>query len=715
MTSSDPASIIPPASDPRPHEVSQLGFTRQDEFAWLKDPNWQAVFREPETLDPAIRKHLDAENAYGAALMADTKALQEKLFAEMKGRIKEDDSSIPAPDGPFAYAGRYRTGGQYAIQTRFPIDLVTKKVTGPEQILFDGDKEAGAKEFWDLGAFEWSPDHTIAAYAVDDKGSEYYEIRFRDLATGKDLPDVIQSAQGDLVWAEDSKTILWTFRDENGRGSKIYRHVLGTDPKSDPVIYEEKDPAFFIGVSETSSRKFIVISAGNGTQSEAWLIPAKTPDAKPRLVEKRTPDLEYDVEDFDGQLVIRTNADKAVDFKLVTAPYDNPDRAHWKDYVPHRAGVYLVGIAAFKDYLVRLERENALPRIVIQERASHKEHAIAFDEAAYSLGLGEGFEYDTHMLRFDYASPTTPDQEFDYDMAARTRTLLKTQEVPSGHNPQDYVAERIEAMARDGAKVPLTILRRKTTPVDGSAPVLLYGYGSYGYALPASFSTVRLSLVDRGFIYVVAHIRGGADKGYQWYLDGKRAKKQNTFNDFIDSAQFLIDKGYASKGRIVAQGGSAGGMLMGAVANQAPDLFGGFIAEVPFVDVMNTMSDASLPLTPPEWVEWGNPITSAEDYAIMAAYSPYDNVGEKPYPPMLITGGLTDPRVTYWEPAKWAARLRARAPEAGPYVVKINMGAGHGGASGRFDNLKDDALNYAFALKAMGLPEAGKSFEKQGQ
>ena len=430
-------------------------------------------------------------------------------------------------------------------------------------------------------------------------------------------------------------------------------------------------------------------------------------------MEKRTPDLEYDVEDFDGRLIIRTNADNAVDFKLVTASYDNPGRAHWKDYVPHRQGIYIVGIAAFQDYLVRLERENALPRIVIQQRDSHKEYAITFDEAAYSLGLGEGFEFDSHMLRFDYASPTTPDQEYDYDMASRTRTLLKTQEVPSGHNPDDYIAERVEAIARDGEKIPLTILRRKTTPVDGSAPVLLYGYGSYGYALPASFSTVRLSLVDRGFIYVVAHIRGGADKGYQWYLDGKRAKKQNTFNDFIDSAQFLIDKDYVAKGRIVAQGGSAGGLLMGATANQAPKLFAGFIAEVPFVDVMNTMSDATLPLTPPEWVEWGNPIESAEDYAIMSAYSPYDNVGDKPYPPMLITGGLTDPRVTYWEPAKWAARLRERAPKAGPYVVKINMGAGHGGASGRFDNLKDDALNYAFALKAVGAPEAGKPFEKK--
>ncbi|MET0546587.1 MAG: S9 family peptidase [Caulobacterales bacterium] len=714
MTDSNPAlsSITPPASDPVPHEITQLGFTRQDEFAWLRDPNWQQVFREPETLDPKIRKHIDAENAYQTALMADTTDLQSKLFAEMKGRIKEDDSSIPAPDGPFAYSGRYRTGGQYEIQTRMPIDPVSKKATGPEQILLDGDKEAAGKEFWELGAFEWSPDHRIAAYAVDDKGSEYYTIRFRDLSTGKDLPDVIESAQGDLVWAEDSKTILWTYRDENGRGAKIYRHVLGTDSKKDPLVYEEADAGFFLSVGETASKKFLLVSAGNGTTSESWLIPSGAPETKPRLVQERTPDLEYYVDDFDGHLLIHTNADNAVDFKLVTAPYDQPDRKYWKDYLPYRPGIYLVGVSVFKNYLVRLERENALPRIVIQERVTKKEHSIDFNEAAYSLGLGEGFEYDTQKLRFEYSSPTTPDQECEYDMAARTRVLLKTQEVPSGHNADDYVAERIEATARDGAKIPLTILRRKSTPVDGTAPVLLYGYGAYSYAMSASFSTTRLSLVDRGFIYVIAHIRGGADKGYQWYLDGKFAKKTNTFNDFIDSAEALVAKKYAGPKRIIAQGGSAGGLLMGAIANDRPDLFGGIIAEVPFVDVMNTMSDATLPLTPPEWVEWGNPITSAEDYKTMLAYSPYDNVGDKPYPPILITGGLTDPRVTYWEPTKWAARLRERAPNAGPYLLKINMGAGHGGASGRFDNLKDDALNYAFALKAVGAPEAGAPFKR---
>ena len=391
-----------------------------------------------------------------------------------------------------------------------------------------------------------------------------------------------------------------------------------------------------------------------------------------------------------------------VDFKVVKAPIETPGRENWEEVIPHRPGTLVLGLDPYRDHLVRLERANALPRIVVRERESGEEHTIAMDESAYDLGLGSG-EYDSTVMRYEYASPARPDQVFDYDMASRERTLRKTREVPSGHNPDDYVVERIMAPAWDGEEIPVTMLRRADTPVDGSAPLLLYGYGSYGMTIPASFSTSRLSLVDRGFIYAIAHIRGSQAKGYQWYLDGKLDKKENTFKDYVSAGRYLVDNGYGSAGRVVGHGGSAGGLLMGAAANMDPELFGGIIAAVPFVDVINTMSDESLPLTPPEWPEWGNPITDGAAYDTIMAYSPYDNVGDKPYPAMLITGGLSDPRVTYWEPSKWAAKLRYEAPEGGPYFLRINMDAGHGGSTGRFEGLKETAIEYAFALASVGL------------
>ncbi len=472
------------------------------------------------------------------------------------------------------------------------------------------------------------------------------------------------------------------------------------------MIYEEKDTGKFTGIGQTNSEKYITIDIHDHDTSELWLIDADRPEQAPRLVAPRVDGIEYDLDHWNDRFIIKTNRDGADDYKIVWAPVDRPSPEHWSDLVPHREGVFIVSFFVLKNWMVRLERENALPRIVVRDMATGEEHAIAFDEEAYSLGFGEMREYDTDILRFSYSSMTTPSQVFDYNMRDRTRVLRKTQEVPSGHDPSHYVTRRVMAPAHDGETIPVTLLYRKGTPLDGSAPLWLYGYGSYGISLPAGFNTNILSLVDRGFIYAIAHIRGGQEKGRRWYKTGKLAHKTNSFRDFISCAEYLIAQNFTAKGNIVAQGGSAGGMLMGAVANMAPDLFRGIVAEVPFVDVLTTMLDDTLPLTPPEWPEWGNPIASREAYETIAAYSPYDRIEAKAYPHILAVGGLTDPRVTYWEPAKWVAKLRDTKTDDNLLLLKTNMGAGHGGASGRFERLKEVAFVYAFGLKVAGLADA---------
>jgi oligopeptidase B len=488
---------------------------------------------------------------------------------------------------------------------------------------------------------------------------------------------------------------------------QVYRHRLGTLQTEDTLVYEEKDTGWFTHIHESASGRFCVIAGGDHETSEQWLIDLRDSGAQPRLVSAREEGVQYSIADRGDELFILTNADGAIDFKIVTAPLASPARANWRDLIPHRTGIYVLDIELYANHLVRLERANALPSIVIRDLTSGAEHAIAFDEAAYSLDTLGGYEFDTTTLRFAYSSMTTPSEVYDYDMASRARTLRKRQEIPSGHNPADYVTTRIMATAHDGAQVPVSILHRRDMSRDGMAPLLLYGYGSYGHAMPASFSANRLSLVDRGFVYAIAHIRGGADKGWGWYLDGKREKKTNTFDDFAAAGRALIDARYTSAKRIVGHGGSAGGMLMGAVANRAGELFAGIVAEVPFVDVLNTMRDETLPLTPPEWPEWGNPITDEAAFRTILSYSPYDNVAAKDYPAILAMGGLTDPRVTYWEPAKWVARLRATMRGGGPVLLRTNMGAGHGGASGRFNRLDEIAIVYAFALWAVGLARPG--------
>lgn len=698
-----PPPLTAPIAARRPVRSTHHGVDLVDDYGWLRAANWQEVMRTPSLLDPEIRTHLEAENAYLRAQLAHTSALQETLFKEMKARLKEDDRQVPTPDGPWEYFPRFVKGGQYAQLCRIPRCGDAEAAN----IILDGNKEAAGKTYWDLGGASHAPNHALLAYASDDKGSELYTIRIRDLATGENLPDEIPDTRGSLVWAQDSRTLYYVRVDANHRPLYVYRHIVGTPASEDVLIYEEKDIGFYVGVSATQSQRYITIDIHDHETSEIHILDATDPKSLPRLIAPRSKGHQYSLEHNGDRLIITTNSQGAEDFRIVETPIETPGMDNWREIVPHRAGRLIIDVNVYARHMTRLEREDGLPRIVITRLEDGQEHSIAFDEEAYALGMAAGYEYATTSLRFTYSSMTTPAETYDYDMETRARTLRKRQEVPSGHNPQNYVTRRLFATAQDGESVPITLLYKKDTPLDGSASVLLYGYGAYGISMPASFSTGRLSLVDRGFIYAIAHIRGGKDKGYRWYTAGKMKNKVNTFTDFIAAGEHLVAQGLTRRGRIVAQGGSAGGMLMGAIANMAPDLFLGIIAEVPFVDVLNTMLDKDLPLTPPEWPEWGNPILSAEEFAAIRAYSPYDNVARKAYPHILAVAGLTDPRVTYWEPAKWIAKLRASASGTNMILLKTNMGAGHGGASGRFEALKDTALTYAFALSIAGL--AGES------
>ena len=692
----------PPVARIEPKTITQLGRTRVDNYAWLKDDNWQEVMRDPSLLRADVRAYLEEENAYREAVMAPTAALQERIYQEMRGRTKEDDSSVPAPDGAWEYYRRFETGAQHPIYARKP-----RGAEGPEQILINVDEQARGKTFYKVISAQHSPDHALFAYAVDEQGSEIYTVYVKDLASGETLASAIANCTGDFCWAPDSSLIFWTFRDNNGRPARIYRRPARGG--EDTLVYDEPDDGFFLSVGPSESRDFILISAGNGAQSEYYTIPAADPTAQPTLFHAREAELLYTPTHWNGRWYVLTNADNAVDFKVMTCEPGRTARAHWREFLPHQEGRYILGLGATKDYLVRAERSNALPRIVVRHR-SGEEHAIAVEEEAYNLELAGGYEFDTTTMRYVYDSPTTPLQWFDYDMATRQRVLRKTQEIPSGHNPQDYVSQRFFATASDGKRVPITVLMKRGTPVDRSAPLFLYGYGSYGISMDADFSIRRFSLVDRGWIYAIAHVRGGSEMGFGWFQDGRRFKKRNTFTDFIACAEELIARGYARPGRIVCEGRSAGGLLMGAINNMRPDLWAGVIGGVPFIDVLNTMSDTSLPLTPPEWPEWGNPLESEEAYDYIASYCPYTNIEAKAYPAILSTGGLTDPRVTYWEPAKWVAKLRPHTTSGRPVLLKMNMGAGHAGSAGRFEFLRELAHDYAFAIKAIGSEEAGGGF-----
>lgn len=674
-------------------EIIQHNQTRVDEYAWLRDSQWQTVMQAPDSLDKQIRQYLEAENAYTDDYMQDTLELQTQLFEEMKSRIKEDDSSLPCRDGDYYYYDRYDKGAQHPCYYRHDQHQ-------QEQLLLNVDELASEYDYFEIGQCEHSPNHRFLAYSVDTKGSEFYTLFVIDLQTRKAATQTIDHIQGNFVWAMDSETLFYTTLDNNHRPDKVYRHKLGTNSDHDALIYQEPDASFFVGLERTESNRYILINVHNHTTSEIHTIDAYHPEQPPRCFQTRIADLEYSISDHEQHWYITTNKDGAKNFKIMMADLHADSAQDWQDFYCPEPHSLLRGIQLFKHYMVRLERVMGLPKLtVIDFNSSQTEKIIRFNEPAYELDIEDGYEFDTDSLRFSYTSMTTPTQVYEYNMRTQDRQLIKQQEVPCGHQPDDYITERIFADAKDGSRIPISLLYKKDCAMNGQAPCLLYGYGSYGATMPASFSTTRLSLVNRGFVYAIAHVRGGMELGYDWYTQGKLKHKKNTFEDFIRVAETLIEKNIVANDKIAIHGGSAGGMLIGAVINMRADLFNCAVADVPFVDVLNTMCDDSLPLTPPEWPEWGNPLQDESSYEYIKSYSPYDNVCAQSYPHLLVTAGLTDPRVTYWEPAKWVARLREHKLGHRALLLKTTMDAGHAGASGRYDSLKEIAFNYAFILK----------------
>ncbi len=684
-----------PVAQRRPHTATHHNRILTDDYAWLRDPGY------PEVSDPEILAHLHAENAHFESAMAPHQPLIDTLFAEMKGRIKEDDSSVPQREGDFLYWREFAIGGQYRTWWRKPVGP-DGEPTGDALCILDEPALAADLEYFRLGALAVSPDGRILAFATDSDGSERFTLQFRDLTTGETLPDTIPGMLSSLAWTANSRGILYGLANAQWRTDNARLHWLGTDPATDIELLREEDEGFRVDVGTTQSERFLAISTGDHETSEIRLLPADDVLATPILVAARRKGVEYGVEEHDGTLFIHTN-DTHANFRLATASLAAP--GDWQPLIDGSDQFYMTDVTTFADFYVVEGREDGLDQVEIRyyDDPSRVER-IAFPEASYDAGLGENPEYKTSILRLGYESMVTPGTVYDYDVAAKTMVVRKVQEVPSGYTASDYATERLMLPARDGTLVPVSLVWKPALRrTDGTNPLHLYGYGAYGIAIPPGFSTNRLSLVDRGFIYAIAHIRGGDDLGRHWYLDGKLDKRVNSFTDFIDVAQCLIDAGWTSAGRISIAGGSAGGELVGAVINMAPALFGAAVAHVPFVDVLNTMLDASLPLTPGEWPEWGNPIEDAAAYDLIASYSPYDNVTAGPYPPLLVTAGLNDPRVTYWEPAKWVAKLRATKTDSNTLLLKTNMGAGHGGKSGRFESLREDAEEQAFILTQLGV------------
>jgi oligopeptidase B len=611
--------------------------------------------------------------------------------------VKEDDSSVPQKDGDYIYWAKFDEGAQYKKHYRKPVS------GGADQLILDENELAKGKDYFRLGEMAISPDGRLMAYAYDNNGSERFEAHVRDLMSGTELADIIPGTLSSIIWSSDSKGIVYGLANENWRTDNAYYHRLGDDPAKAKLLYKEPDIGFGVGVGLTAQEDYIVIATGDNATSEVRLVPASDPTAASIMISPRQVKRQYSVDVRDGKLYILTNDDH-VNFRIATADMANPGA--WTTLIAGSDKHYLTGIALFKNFFVTEGRIDGLDQIEIREYDTPTvADTIPFPEASYSAGLDDNPEYDVAKLRLAYESMVTPDTVYDYTVATKKFDTLKVQEIPSGYDASQYVTERLMVKARDGAMVPVSVLYKKGFKKDGSQPLHLYAYGAYGIAIPPGFSTTRLSLVDRGFAYAIAHIRGGDDLGYQWYLDGKLEKRTNTFNDFVDVGRGLIAQGYTSKGKLSASGGSAGGELMGAVTNQAPEIFGAVVAHVPFVDVLNTMLDESLPLTPGEWPEWGNPITDKAAFDLLRSYSPYDNVEAKAYPPMMYTGGLNDPRVTYWEPAKMVAKLRAMKTDNNVLVMKINMGAGHGGKSGRFERLRESAEETAFLLWQMGMAE----------
>ncbi len=671
----------PPIADKRPKKLEAHGDIREDPYFWLNQ-------RE----DPEVIAYLEEENTYTREVLAHTEELQESLFEEIKGRLVPDDASVPYRKDDFYYYSRFEKGKEYAIHCRKRGSL-----DAGEEILADGNVLAKGHEYFSFHLSGISVDHNLLALAIDTQGRRIYDVKFKNLDTGELLDDEIRDVTGSVAWANDNQTVFYSKQHaETLRPYQIYRHRLGTDPADDVLVFEETDETFHIDVFKTKSKRFIMISSEQTLTSEYRFLAADEPEGEFRVLQSRGRKHEYSASHFENDFFILTN-DDAVNFRLMKTPVDNPAKEHWEEVIPHRADVLLETFAIFRDYLVLVERHEGLRKIHIRPWDGSDEHYLDFDEPAYYAYLMQNVEFDTTLLRFAYTSMTSPRATYDYDMGTRERTLLKQDKVLGDFDQSRYVSERLKATAADGTLVPISLVYRKQTKLEGRAPLLLYGYGSYGISMEASFSTARLSLLDRGFVYAIAHMRGGEDLGRPWYDHGKLLEKKNTFTDFIACGEHVVAEGYANPKKLFAWGGSAGGLLMGAVMNLRPDLFTGVVANVPFVDVVTTMLDDSIPLTTGEYDEWGNP-NDKKFYEYMLSYSPYDNVASTDYPHLLVTTGLHDSQVQYWEPAKWVAKLRAMKTDDHRLIMKTNMDAGHGGASGRFKQFHETALAYAFLL-----------------
>ncbi len=680
--------LKPPVCKKIPKELTIHGDTRIDNYYWLNQRD-----------NPEVIAYLEAENEYTRRVLEPVKPFEDELYDEIIGRIKQTDMSVPYKDNGYWYYVRYDEGKEYPLYCRKKKDLET----GTEEIMLDVNQLAEPYDFYNVTGPSVSPDNKILAYGEDTLSRRIYTIRFKNLETGEMLEDFIPNTTGGAVWANDNQTVFYSVKDETLRSYKIFKHRLGTPADADEEVFHEADPTFSCFVYKTKSKQFIVIGSWHTLSNEYRVLDADNPDGEWRIIQPRERGLEYSIAHFADKWYIRTNLD-ARNFRLMAAPLDATTKENWTEVIPHREDVLLEDMEIFKDYLVLEERIEGIRKLRIRPWSGEGEHYVDFGEEAYVSYVSVNMDFDTELLRLGYTSMTTPNSVYDYNMRTRELKLLKRQEVVGGYEPSDYVSERLWATARDGERVPISLVYKKGYRKDGSAPLLLYGYGSYGASMDPTFSSVRLSLLDRGFVYAIAHIRGGEELGRRWYENGKLLKKKNTFFDFIDCAEYLAAQKYADPGRIFAMGGSAGGLLMGAVVNMRPDLWKGVIAAVPFVDVVTTMLDESIPLTTGEFDEWGNP-KNEEFYHYIKSYSPYDNVEAKAYPAMLVTTGLHDSQVQYWEPAKWVAKLRELKTDDNPLLLHTNMDAGHGGQSGRFRRYRETAMEYAFILDLAGLAE----------
>lgn len=691
--------VQPPSPEKVPHELTAHGNKRVDNYYWMKLTDAQKNAEKKDAQTQKVLDYLNAENQYLETKMKHTEALQEKLYKEIIGRIKQTDESVPYKDNGYWYYNRYEEGQEYPIYCR-------KKGTldAPEEIMLNVNDLAKGHEYCQVNGLSVSEDNNLLAYGMDTVSRRRYTIYIKDLKTGQIVDRPVPNTEGDVTWANNNKTFFYTMKDSvTLRSDKIYRHTLNTDPAKDPLVFTEKDATFYTGIYKTKSNKYLVIWSGSTLTNYYQILNADTPEGKFREFSPRERGIEYSIDHYGDKFYVVTNLD-AQNFRLMETPETKTSKENWKEKIAHRKDTLLQGIEIFKNHLVLSERAQANTLMRIIDQKTGEKHYLNFGEPAYTTFPSINTEFDTELLRYGYSSLTTPNSTYDYNMRTREKKLLKQQEVVGGYNPADYETQRLWATADDGTKVPMSLVYKKGIKRDGSNNTLLYAYGSYGSSTNPSFSSTRLSLLDRGFIFAIAHIRGGQEMGRQWYEDGKMFKKKNTFTDFVDCAEFLIEEGYTKPERLFATGGSAGGLLMGAVVNMAPHLFKGVIAEVPFVDVVTTMLDDDIPLTTGEFDEWGNPDV-LESYMYMLEYSPYDQVKAQPYPNMMVTTGLHDSQVQYWEPAKWVAKLREMKTDNNTLLLRTNMETGHGGTTGRFKVYRETAQEYAFFLDLAGIAE----------